>query len=157
MPVVKSISATRPVNPPGCSTVLTEAQLWAGLEIKIRDPTTFVETVTYCELAEDHGDQIVRKVKFGNDPELVSEPCWFYPNTMARGTYPNGGFVEDVVSYGPNDELYLSFNCIDVLPGELNGGPEPPPPNVVAARVGAEIERALRRIRELVEDGTITA
>jgi hypothetical protein len=28
--------------------------------------------------------QIVRKVKFGDDPTLVSEPCWFYPNTMVR-------------------------------------------------------------------------
>jgi hypothetical protein len=58
MQPLKSISATRPVNPPGCSIVLSEAQLWAGLEIKIRHPTSFVETITYSELAEDHGDKV---------------------------------------------------------------------------------------------------
>jgi hypothetical protein len=58
MQPLKSISATRPVNPPGCSVVLSEAQLWAGIEIKIRHPTSFVETITYSELAEDHGDKV---------------------------------------------------------------------------------------------------
>ncbi|EIN05082.1 hypothetical protein PUNSTDRAFT_55011 [Punctularia strigosozonata HHB-11173 SS5] len=157
MSVVKSISATRPVNPPGCSIVLTEAQVWEGLEIKLRHPTTFVDLITFSELAEDHGDKIVRNIRLKGNPTLISEPCWFYANTMARGTYPNGEFIEDVISYGPNDELYFSITCINILVGGLGEpeGGEPPSAKVVAARLGAEIEKALQRIRELVEDGTI--
>jgi hypothetical protein len=33
-----SFAVTRPVNPPGAEPVLTEAQLWRGLEYKDRNP-----------------------------------------------------------------------------------------------------------------------
>jgi hypothetical protein len=33
-----SIAITRPVNPPGAVPVLTEEQVWKGLEYKARNP-----------------------------------------------------------------------------------------------------------------------
>ena len=72
---------------------------------------------------------------------------------QVRGIYPNGEFIEDVVSYGPNGELYLTITCINILPGMTDGMSA----SEKAARIGKEIESALKRIRELVDDGTIKA
>jgi hypothetical protein len=33
-----AFAATRPVNPPGIEPIITEEQLWKGLEFKARNP-----------------------------------------------------------------------------------------------------------------------
>lgn len=33
-----AFAVTRPVNPAGATTILTEAQIWKGLEYKARNP-----------------------------------------------------------------------------------------------------------------------
>jgi hypothetical protein len=48
-----SIAATRPINPPGATPVLTEAQVWEGLGIKARNPRPFVDQISHCEVAFD--------------------------------------------------------------------------------------------------------
>lgn len=50
-----SIAATRPVNPPGASPVLTIDQLWKGLVIKAREPHRFLEIFESCEVVKEEG------------------------------------------------------------------------------------------------------
>lgn len=43
MPTSQAFSATRPINPPGVEPVLSEDQVWKGLQIKARAPQEFVK------------------------------------------------------------------------------------------------------------------
>lgn len=43
MPTSQAFSATRPINPPGVEPVLSEDQVWQGLQIKARAPQEFVK------------------------------------------------------------------------------------------------------------------
>lgn len=53
-----SFAASRLVNPPGAEPVLTEAQLWAGLQRKVRVPQEFVPAITSCEVTSDTGSKV---------------------------------------------------------------------------------------------------
>lgn len=50
-----SIAATRPVNPPGASPILTVDQLWKGLVIKAREPHRFLELFESSEIIKEEG------------------------------------------------------------------------------------------------------
>jgi hypothetical protein len=45
-----NFAASRLVNPPGAAPVLTEAQVLAGLELKVRAPQDFVPAIISCDL-----------------------------------------------------------------------------------------------------------
>lgn len=48
-----NFAASRLVNPPGVSPEITETQLWAGLQRKVRFPQEFVPAITSCEIISD--------------------------------------------------------------------------------------------------------
>ncbi len=52
-----SFAASRLVNPLGVTPVITEAQLWAGLQRKVRFPTEFIPAITSCEVITDTRQQ----------------------------------------------------------------------------------------------------
>jgi hypothetical protein len=54
-----AVAATRPVNPPGASPVLTEAQVWEGLGIKARQPKSFVAAITHIEVLKDSPNKVI--------------------------------------------------------------------------------------------------
>lgn len=53
-----SFAATRQVNPPGASPLLTADQLWRGLGIKARNPRDFVPAITACRVVEEDEDKV---------------------------------------------------------------------------------------------------
>jgi hypothetical protein len=53
-----NFAASRLVNPPGAAPVLTEAQVLAGLELKVRAPQDFVPAIISCDLISDTGDKV---------------------------------------------------------------------------------------------------
>lgn len=53
-----SFAASRSVNPPGASPILTEAQVWKGLSIKVREPQSFVSAISSCEVVSDDGTKV---------------------------------------------------------------------------------------------------
>lgn len=53
-----NFAASRQVNPSGASPKLTEEQLWKGLEIKTREPKSFVAAITECEIVSDTGNKV---------------------------------------------------------------------------------------------------
>lgn len=62
------------VNPPGASPVLTLDQVWAGLELKRRQPQLFLAVIDTCEVLEDDGETVLREVKFKDGEESKSQP-----------------------------------------------------------------------------------
>lgn len=53
-----NFAASRLVNPPGVTPLLTEEQVWKGLEIKAREPKQFIAAVESCKVLEDSGDKV---------------------------------------------------------------------------------------------------
>lgn len=62
-----AFAASRLINPPGATPILTAAQVWAGLDIKARTPQTFVPTITACELVKDEGNKVRRACFWGGN------------------------------------------------------------------------------------------
>jgi hypothetical protein len=53
-----NFAASRQVNPSWASPKLTEEQVWKGLEIKTREPKSFVAAITQCEIISDTGNKV---------------------------------------------------------------------------------------------------
>jgi hypothetical protein len=80
-----NLAHTSKINPPGATPVLTRAQVWAGLQRKIRFAQEFVPIIDGCEVLKDDSGVVERIVKFkkGMGPrdearEVVRgwEDCW---------------------------------------------------------------------------------
>jgi len=61
MPTTIHIAFTAPVNPSGVSPTITHAQLWAGLERKVRHAQLFVPVFTDCQVLKEEGNVITRR------------------------------------------------------------------------------------------------
>ncbi|KAG6820389.1 hypothetical protein H0H93_001159 [Arthromyces matolae] len=147
-----SFAASRRVNPPGATPLLTEEQVWKGLGIKARDPKTFVPIITSCEVLSDDGTNIVRSVRFNNG-EPTREDITLYPNTIAYFEMEGGKRITNLLSYNEEDELMLTFSFANGIPPtgvtenknwkELNG------------IIGKGVEHSIERIRQLARDGVV--
>jgi hypothetical protein len=60
------VAYTAPINPSGVTPVLNVAQIWKGLQRKVRKATEFVPAIVECEVLEenDEGREVVRQVRF---------------------------------------------------------------------------------------------
>jgi hypothetical protein len=76
---------TSKINPSGATPVLTRAQVWIGLQRKIRFPQEFVPVIESCEVLKDDSGVVERLVKFKKSQapkdearEVVKgwEDCW---------------------------------------------------------------------------------
>jgi hypothetical protein len=65
------LAYTSAINPSGSSPVLTEAQVWAGLQRKIRFAQEFVPVILSCDVVSDEAGVVVRDVRFkpGTSPK----------------------------------------------------------------------------------------
>ena len=79
-----NIAYTSRINPAGATPVLNEAQIWAGLQRKIRFAQEFVPVIESCEVLEEKDGVVTRDVKF------------------KRGTGPKDQAKEVVRSYWPS-------------------------------------------------------
>lgn len=75
---------TAPINPSGASPVLTRAQIWKGLERKVRHAEEFVgaaikSTDVLDVSKDDKGREVVtREVVFAEGNRKVKEVCTLY-------------------------------------------------------------------------------
>lgn len=75
---------TEQINPSGATPVLTRAQVWKGLQRKIRRAQDFVAPIEACDVLEDSGDVVVREAHFkqqegiNTGPTKVKEVCKSY-------------------------------------------------------------------------------
>ncbi|GAA5858870.1 hypothetical protein JCM1840_006596 [Sporobolomyces johnsonii] len=171
-----SIAATRPVNPPGASPLISEAQLWAGLEFKARNPQAFVPMITSCRVVEDHGDkgcpselipsprrsapvggQATRLVRFNDGPE-VREDIHVFANTIAyfeMASSPTPTRITNLISYGPAPahDLLLTYSFAGAIPGV---GPDDARSTVeLSAAMGKGVEHSIEVVRGMVRDGKL--
>jgi hypothetical protein len=58
------LAHTSPINPPSSTPVLTQPQLWAGLQRKIRFAQEFVPVIESCTVVSDTNGEVVRDVVF---------------------------------------------------------------------------------------------
>ncbi|GAA5888055.1 hypothetical protein JCM5296_005417 [Sporobolomyces johnsonii] len=152
-----SIAATRPVNPPGAFPLISEAQLWAGLEFKARNPQAFVPMITSCRVVEDHGDKATRLVRFNDGPE-VREDIHVFANTIAyfeMASSPTPTRITNLISYGPAPahDLLLTYSFAGAIPGV---GPDDARSTVeLSAAMGKGVEHSIEVVRGMVREGKL--
>lgn len=79
--VALNLAYTSQINPSGASPVLTRAQVWAGLQRKIRFAQEFVPVIESCKVLKDEEGVVTREVKFkeGQGPRSEAKEvvrCW---------------------------------------------------------------------------------
>ncbi|TFK70938.1 DUF1857-domain-containing protein [Pluteus cervinus] len=150
-PKKPSFAATRPVNPPGVTPILTHEQVWKGLAYKARYPKAFMPVITSCELVEDHGDKVVRSVRFG-DAEPVDEYIDLYEPTIIYFEIPSrGNRITNFLSYDVNDNLLLTFTFANGIPG----GSLKDSVQESNKMIGGGVERTINKLREMVKAGEL--
>jgi hypothetical protein len=58
------LAYTAPINPPSSTPTLTRAQVWAGLQRKIRYAQEFVPVIESCNVLEEKDGVVTREVVF---------------------------------------------------------------------------------------------
>ncbi|KAJ6571584.1 hypothetical protein B0H19DRAFT_1130402 [Mycena capillaripes] len=149
-----AFAATRPVNPPGVEPVITEEQLWKGLEYKARNPSAFVPMISSCKVTVDDGKKLVREVTFGSSPVIVTEDIEAHAATIVYFEMNTGIRVTNVVSYGPNDEMLLTYGFANGIPGIPADKPKPTAKELNAI-VGKSVEGSIAVVRQMVKEGKL--
>jgi len=106
-------TATVPVNPAG-DTILTRAQIWAGLELKARDARLFLPEglCTRCEVVEESPTHFVREATIGAADLreiIVLEPE--RKVTFFQATGPREGAIVNELFEDEDGALQLRFYC----------------------------------------------
>ncbi|KAJ7460110.1 DUF1857-domain-containing protein [Mycena galericulata] len=149
-----SFAVTRPVNPPGAEPIITEEQLWKALEYKARNPSAFVPMISSCKVTVDNGNKLVREVTFGNSTEIVTEEIDAHAATIVYFEMNTGIRVTNVVSYGPSDELLLTYGFANGIPGVPADKPKPSAKELNAT-VGKGVEGSIAVVRQMVKEGKL--
>lgn len=153
-------TATVPVNPAG-ETVLTRAQVWAGLELKARDARLFLPEglCTRCEVPEESATHFVREATIGGADlrELITlEPG--RKVTFFQATGPREGAIVNELFEDEAGELQLRFYC---YLGLRDGAPRGREEQAEQARFDSEqgykaaLLSTLTRTRELLAAGQL--
>lgn len=80
--VTINVAYTQTVNPSGASPIITRAQLWAAMEMKVREAHKFVPVFSDCKVLEEHDNVIVRETTLkpmeGRPGKTQKETCKLY-------------------------------------------------------------------------------
>ncbi|KAI1807075.1 DUF1857-domain-containing protein [Daldinia bambusicola] len=136
--VTFNLSYTAPINPSDASPTLTISQVWAGLQRKVRRAQDFVPIIEECNVLSEEPSQetgnltIIREVRFaaGKEPNsaskggLVKETCIHYPPCRVDFGQPDGSNISNIVSEGPDGELFMTYAFEWRYPGVEKGSEE---------------------------------
>ena len=91
MPATINCAYTEKINPPGETPVLPRAQIWKGLQRKIRRAQDFVPVILATDVVSESENEVVRVAHFGEfhgkPPSSVREVCRSFEPTKVRN-YP---------------------------------------------------------------------
>ncbi|KAJ7025480.1 DUF1857-domain-containing protein [Mycena alexandri] len=148
-----SFAVTRPVNPPGAEPVLTEAQLWKGLEYKARNAHAFIPGIVESKTIVDDGKKVENELKTA-DGRVVKDRIEVHAPTILYIESDIGPRGTNIVSYEAAWELLLALSTANGIPGIV---PDAPKPSVedLNARFGGAIEKNLSIIRDLLKAGKL--
>ncbi|KAJ7152374.1 DUF1857-domain-containing protein [Mycena filopes] len=158
-----AFAATRPVNPPGAEPVLTEAQLWKGLEYKLRNPLASTLLLDECSLSSPSRTRapLSRRRQKHTPPPLYVLSLQIPPVTLisvfVEQMYfemSTGQRIANIISYGPDNELLLTYSFANGIPGVPAEKPKPSPEEL-NAMLNKAIDRGLTIFREMVKEGRL--
>ncbi|KAJ7164383.1 hypothetical protein C8R46DRAFT_311686 [Mycena filopes] len=146
-----SFAATRPVNPPGVEPVLTEAQVWKSLEYKLQNPMVFVPNLSANKDSYDEKNNLVRQMTFVDGKAFEVKVEAIAP-TIMYFEVSTGMRITNLISYGANNELLLTYSFANGLPYVPPGQPKPSAEelNVLLAK---DLDRTLAMFREAIKEG----
>lgn len=141
--VTFNLGYTAPINRPGQSPVLTASQVWAGLQLKVREAALFVPIIENCKIVSENtttgepdGDitTVVRYITFrpgsgdgGPNGEPVREICNEFPPCRVDFLRDDGTKVANCVTQGSSGEpedLMLTYVFERRHPSVLAGSEE---------------------------------
>jgi hypothetical protein len=153
-------TATVPVNPAG-ESLLTRAQVWAGLVLKARDARLFLPPglCTRCDVTEESATHFVREATIAGAD--LREIIMLEPRskvTFFQASGPREGVIVNELFEDTVGELQLRFYCYIGLRGkEPNGSEEQAEQAQFDSDNGykATLLSTLKRTRELLAEGTL--
>lgn len=154
---------TSPINPTGATPILTRAQIWKGLERKVRHAEEFVGgAISSTEVIEETEDEkgyemVVRDVMFSETKQKTREYCVLYPCMKVEFIQREGTKVINTVSDGADGQLYMTYQFDWLFPEETDEAKrnELSDRYMVIARTA--VDKSIEAIREMVKDGRIQA
>ncbi|KAJ7274881.1 hypothetical protein C8J57DRAFT_1312976 [Mycena rebaudengoi] len=147
-----AFAATRVVNPPGVEPIITEEQLWKGLEFKARNPKAFVPMITSSIVTSDDGNNAVREVKFKHAPDVVvSETIEGHEPTVVYFEMDTSHRVLNIISYGSANELLLTYCFSNGIPSIPSDKPKPNAKELNAT-IGKNVEGSIVVVRQMVKE-----
>ncbi|TQV93283.1 hypothetical protein IF1G_07861 [Cordyceps javanica] len=158
-------AATAPVNPAGASPVLTAAQVWEGLRLKVRHADRFVPPIRSCVvLGEEDGGRVVRRRVVFEGGREMTEVCTERAPHRVEFRLEDGTEVDNILAPGPAGpaDLHLTYAFKWKLSGggdtDEKGGREES--DVLAEQqkmaLGA-VQSTIKVIRDMVTDGRLNA
>ncbi|KAK6437231.1 hypothetical protein LTR95_006577 [Oleoguttula sp. CCFEE 5521] len=103
MPITVHCAYTEPINPSSATPILTQTQIWNGLQRKIRKAQDFVPIITATDIVSDEGDEVVRVAHFSDRGDGKKEVDFHQPN---------GSLITNTVSEGPGldgQDLHMTY------------------------------------------------
>jgi hypothetical protein len=119
-----TISAARPVNPPGEPVALSRTQLWRGLVMKAENALPFVAAMESCEILERYPDGFLREIVLRG--ARMRERIVLTPEIEVRFTRvdtPHAGWIVNAI-HDSEWGLLLSFSFALRFPGTEDGSAE---------------------------------
>ncbi|KAJ5873054.1 uncharacterized protein N7529_005407 [Penicillium soppii] len=121
-----NIAYTELVNSSDSSIpTLTRGQVWSGLKAKARRPQDFIPSFDDSRVIEerDNGSYIVREAHVAADlrespmaGKWTREECRLHEPVKTYFTLPGGPIIQNILSEGPDQALYLTFTYEWKLP-----------------------------------------
>jgi hypothetical protein len=162
-----NVAYTAPINPPSAQPTLTSAQIWRGLELKIRAGQDFVggallSTDIISESQDEQGRPVtVREVVFRDGNRRVQETCIGFEPMKVEFHQPDGSKVQNVISQGPGEQgvdLYMTYTFEWLHPeceGEAGKKELEEKRQKETKMAKMAVEETIRVMREMVKDGRI--
>ncbi|EUC46829.1 hypothetical protein COCMIDRAFT_4118 [Bipolaris oryzae ATCC 44560] len=158
-----NLAHTSRINPPGAAPVLTQPQLWAGLQRKIRFAQEFVPVIESCTVLEESADGVVTRhvvFKKGMGPKDTAREVvrGFWP-TWVDFEQEDGSHVRNIISDGASggvEDLHMTYVFEFRLPN-VQEGTEEAEKELARLKGMAKkaVDSSIDAIREMVKDGRI--
>ncbi|KAG8672206.1 hypothetical protein FPOAC2_05574 [Fusarium poae] len=163
--VVINIAYSAPVNPTSASPVLTEAQVWKGLQRKVRKAHEFVAPILDCEVINEEetetGTKVTRQVTFDKDARgdadaVVKEIVYEFAPTRVDFHQPDGSKIFNIVSVDEHGNLLMTY-AFEWRHPELEAESEKikEQRQKYSTMAKAAVHGSIDTIRRLVQDGEI--
>jgi len=159
--MILHLAHTTPINTPSASA-LTRAQIWAGLQRKIRHAEEFVPVISSCTVLSDADGVVVRDVRFKlgqGAKEAARETVRTCGTSWVDFEQEDGTHIRNVVSEGAGGEadLYMTYMFEFALPKvEQGSAEEETETKRLKGMAKMAVESSINTIREMVKDGRIT-